>query len=200
MTARSEREETNPTESLSNFSSWYRHLTQERLSEILEAHIQLREVLDGFDSLKLDSEGGTFRSLKALWRLESNGAGPKKTMTLGFDELSDGQRMLIVLYTMLHALSGLDSTLCIDEPDNFLALPEIQPWLAALHERAEEHKLQALFISHHPEVINDLATRAGLVFSRSGGGPVRVRPFSTSPDQGLTPADLVARGWEDEPG
>jgi len=45
-------------------------------------------------------------------------------------DLSDGQRTLIALYTILVAsTAGGENTytLCLDEPENFLALPEIQP-------------------------------------------------------------------------
>ena len=37
-----------------------------------------------------------------------------------------------------------------DEPDNFIALQEIQPWLVSLCQAVEDHGSQALIISHHP--------------------------------------------------
>lgn len=36
-----------------------------------------------------------------------------------FNELSDGQRVLIALYTLIYYARSEDYTLCIDEPENF---------------------------------------------------------------------------------
>lgn len=43
------------------------------------------------------------------------------------------------------------------EPENFLALPEIQPWLLQMADKVEQEACQIFFISHHPELINYLA-------------------------------------------
>jgi ABC-type glutathione transport system ATPase component len=196
MLGRSEREEQAPAEDLSSFSSWYRHLTQERLNEVVQARDSLRHALDGFDSLMLKSGGEQVRILRSLWRREGTKAGVGPIDEYAFEELSDGQRVLIGLYTLLHAYSETGATLCLDEPDNFVALREIQPFLLELRER---ERIQSLVISHHPEVINLLAPDAGLQFERVAGGPVRVSPFRAPSDDkaALTPAELVARGWED---
>lgn len=192
MSGRSEKEEVAPAEDLANFASWYRHLTQERLEDVVRLRDQLRQVLEGFDSLVLKSAGADgMRVLRTLWRRE-----PDSTATdeYAFEELSDGQRALVGLYTLLHVLSDSEATLCLDEPDNFVALREIQPFLLELRER---EKIQALLISHHPEVINQLAPYAGLVFERVVGGPVRVSPFQAPAGAALPAAEYVARGWED---
>lgn len=196
MMGRSEQEETSPAENLSNLASWYRHLTQERLNEVVELRDSLREVLDGFDSLVLKSGGEQVRILRSLWKREGEKPGASATDEYAFEELSDGQRALIALYTLLHAYSYTGATLCLDEPDNFVALREIQPFLSELHER---ERIQSLVISHHPEVINLLAPDACLRFERTAGGPVRVSPFPVPQDGkvALMPAELVARGWED---
>jgi len=53
----------------------------------------------------------------------------KKDRTFEFADLSDGQRQLIVLYTILESLRNETySVLLVDEPDNFISLREIQPW------------------------------------------------------------------------
>ncbi|HEX5754489.1 MAG TPA: ATP-binding protein [Archangium sp.] len=194
MTGRSEAEQATPAEDLSNFASWYRHLAQERLNEVVRLRDDLRGIFDGFDALILKSGGEGIRMLRALWRREASGASVSASDEYTFDELSEGQRALIGLYTLLHFLSGSGATLCLDEPDNFVALSEIQPFLLALRE--QEH-LQALLISHHPEVINLLAPESGLWFERIANGPVRVGPFQAPPEAAVPAAELVARGWED---
>jgi hypothetical protein len=196
MMGRSERDEISPAEDLSNFSSWYRHLAQERLNEVVQARDSLRQVFEGFDSLVLKSGGEQVRILRSLWKREGGKPGAGAADEYAFEELSDGQRVLIGLYMLLHAYSETGATLCLDEPDNFVALREIQPFLLELRER---ERIQSLVISHHPEVINLLAPDAGLQFERVSGGPVRVNPFRAPSDDkaALTPAELVARGWED---
>jgi len=86
----------------------------------------------------------------------------------------------------------------VDEPENFLALPEIQPWLDALHDHMEDRDLcQALLVSHHPKVINFLTSDAGIWISRKGeNGPSRPQTVSEQgQDGGLSVAQLVERGW-----
>ena len=86
----------------------------------------------------------------------------------------------------------------LDEPDNYLALREIQPWLAAVAEHCGDTLEQAVFVSHHPVTIDDMAGAKGRWFSRDGTGPVWV---SSQPDRtidGLSLSETVARGWEKE--
>lgn len=116
-----------------------------------------------------------------------------------FDELSDGQRCLICLYTILHfVLAQGGATVVIDEPENFISLREIQPWLTAVSDVIEESHSQIILISHHPELINQWAPGCGVQFVREPLGPVRVVPFRGEPDSGISPAELIARGWEHE--
>jgi predicted ATPase len=191
-TARSEREAPVPFVSLSNFASWYRHLVQIAPNEMSDLRESLRQAFRGFDSLRFTSEGEGVRTLKSAWRLNEDDKNSKQ-IELAFDELSDGQRAIVMLYAVMHAVGDRESTLFLDEPDNFVALAEIQPWLSELRDRPN---LQTLIISHHPQVINDRAKDTGLLFHRSGVGPVRVSPFKAPTDSILTPADVVARGWE----
>jgi predicted ATPase len=112
-----------------------------------------------------------------------------------FDELSDGQRALVGLYTLLHCSLANGATLCIDEPDNFVALAEIQPWLSRLRD-IQDIESQVLIASHHPELLNELATRNGVVLDRVDGRQSLVKPWAPPSDTTLTPAEIVARGWE----
>ncbi|MEI6421240.1 MAG: AAA family ATPase [Lentisphaerota bacterium] len=112
-----------------------------------------------------------------------------------FTDLSDGQRQLIVLYTVLQSLKqNIFSVLLIDEPDNFVSLREIQPWLKSLEDACKDKAVQSIIISHHPEIINDMAHGAEIWFSRQNGAQVVTNPYPTTP--GLTPAETMARGWD----
>jgi ATPase subunit of ABC transporter with duplicated ATPase domains len=143
--------------------------------------------------MKLEKVSDTTRTLKFEFEFADNGRG--KPFELSLDQLSTGQRNLFALSTILHAAVGEDTTLCIDEPDNFTALNEIQPWLTALNDRVQDTGGQCFLISHHPEVINYLAAAHGLLFSREDLGPVRAKAFEWTKEETIAPAEVVARGW-----
>jgi len=189
INSRSESEEPElPEFDFANFASWYRHMSQERgdRTEVLRNH--LKEIIPGFTSLDSTFAGGRVRILKARFQGESS-----TDYSLNFTELSDGQRALICLYSLLDFLVDRGTCLAIDEPENFIAIPEIQPWLIELLDRIEEVGGQVILTSHHPEVVNYLAPELGIILERDGPGPVRVRPYS---DTGmLAPAEAIARGW-----
>ena len=171
-----------------NFSSWYHYLLTAHPEITTEVGRSLQEVIPGIQHLRFTPLG------EAKW-LEV--VFEKVPRPLAFFEVSDGQRALIVLYTILHAIPSLGYSLYIDEPDNYVCLREIQPWLLRLEELCSEGERQAVLISHHPELINALAKDHGIWFSRPDNGPVRAsREFPVV--DGLTAAETMARGWDDE--
>ncbi len=200
MTPQSEEELPHPDRWLHQLASWIRHLHLEspEIYEQLAESLRL-DVLDNLMSYRFLDQGEGTRALKFEFNSPDSEFGREsKSFFLGLDQLSTGQRALVALYTMLHAAVGADLTLCIDEPDNYVALREIQPWLIELTDKVRDHGGQCLLISHHPELINYLAADCGMRFFREGGGPVRVQPFEWAEDDSLRPAEVVARGWEND--
>jgi energy-coupling factor transporter ATP-binding protein EcfA2 len=199
MEANSDSELEWPDRGLHQLSSWLRHLAQETTNLPGELQKRLSDgALPGLKQLKFEKVSESMRTLKLEFELEPavpNGKG-SKPYVLSFDQLSDGQRNLIALYTILCATFGPETTICLDEPDNFVALREIQPWLTAISDRVQDTGGQCLLISHHPEMMNYLAADRGVVLSRDDGGPTRIKRFEWSKDESIAPADLVLRGWE----
>ncbi len=113
-----------------------------------------------------------------------------------FPELSDGQRVLFALYALIHGLKGEGMTLLLDEPDNYVALREIQPWLRTLSDECGEGFEQAVLISHHPEIIDYMGGTKGRWFSREDTGPMRVSETPPKATDGLSLSETIARGWE----
>jgi energy-coupling factor transporter ATP-binding protein EcfA2 len=184
---------------LSNFPGWYSHNVQEQTGAALDLQKSLREVIQGFDSLHLTRVGRAVRELRAYFQKSPNDngrPGKNRPLEFGFDELSEGQRVLIALYALLHFAVGPERTMCVDEPDNFLALSEIQPWLLALNDRVDDEGGQVILVSHHPEVLNLLAPEHGVLFSRTGLGPVQAVPYRPDTLGKLLPSEQIARGWE----
>jgi predicted ATPase len=198
MTEQSDAEVARPDRSLHHLASWLRHLSQESIDTVTAIQTALKEgVLDGFAGFKLAKAGETSRVLKFDFQFEGDdAAAATPRFSLNFDQLSDGQRNLVALFTVLHSAVGADTTLCLDEPDNFVALREIQPWLIELIDRTRETAGQCFLISHHPELINYLAPSEGARFFRDNSGPVRTKRFEMAQDDALLPAEIVARGWE----
>lgn len=183
-------ESRNLSEHAENFAQWYRHLLQEQPSIGYGAKQLLEDVLPGFEQLSL-REIGESRKLMATFRIEG------EDRDFDFMNISDGQRQLIVLYTVLEAFrAGTFSTVLIDEPDNFVSMREIQPWLENLNDICDEPNKQALIISHHPEIVNNMARGEEFWFSRQEGTHVVIKPFPKVAE--LTPAEAMARGWENE--
>jgi predicted ATPase len=183
-----------PTQTFSNFAAYYLHLLQEKQGLIFDLLPILRENVEGFRAFVIEELDSGTRKLRVEFAVE----GGKKGQAVRYDfrELSDGQRALIALYTL--AFCESNSTLLIDEPENYISVRELQPWLMLLRERIEDFGGQAILISHHPEFINVMAPQDAIQFRRKDGGPVMIRPFETKQFQGLTPAEIVARGWENE--
>ncbi|MCA9521003.1 MAG: AAA family ATPase [Myxococcales bacterium] len=176
-----------------NFASWYRHLVQERAGELHSVFAELREVVPGFRQLKLLGAGNQGRTKDLLVELDGPSGEP---YPIAFQDLSDGQRVLIVLYALLVDIRRSSTLLLLDEPENYLSLTEIQPWLSALDQALGDHG-QLLLISHHPEVIDFLAAERPLLFARDGLGPVRVGDPGFDRESGLKASEQVVRGLTD---
>jgi len=177
---------------LSNFASWLLAMQGARATFARGLKRSLRIVLEGFRDYEFEPQG------RGSHLLQFSFASPKRRgrVSFAFNELSEGQRALVVLYALLHAVSGEASTLCIDEPENFLSPREIQPWLNRLMDETEAGG-QALLISHNPGLIDFLAPTRGLLLERKGSGPTRLRPVPAD-ETGLPLSELIARGWLDE--
>jgi hypothetical protein len=113
---------------LSNFASWLLAMQGARATFARSLKRSLRIVLEGFRDYEFEPQG------RGSYLLQFSFASPRRRgrVPFAFSELSEGQRALVVLYALLHAVSGEASTLCIDEPENFLSPREIQPWLNRL--------------------------------------------------------------------
>jgi AAA15 family ATPase/GTPase len=96
---------------------------------------------------------------------------------------------------ILHFPIERGDTVFVDEPDNFIALREIQPWLLSAEEAIEEQNGQLILVSHHPETLDQWARHYGLRFFRVQNGQVRVAKFPPD-EKNLQPSEVIARGWE----
>lgn len=200
MEARSEREELAPDREFTNFASWYRHAIQRDASAIGPFLEELREAVTGFKSLNLQALGQGFSLLQAkmarsnLLAGAASGKGAKSEYSLGFNELSDGQRALVALYAILHFLMDEGAIVCLDEPDSYLALEEIKPFVHRLLDEVEANNAQVIIASHHPSIYNTLAKDYGIKLTRDAQGNATAARYVAPEDSALPVAELVARG------
>lgn len=170
------------TLSMSNFISWFRFYfqNQEFSVELLNS---LKSVWPDLKFLELENAGMSVKMLKLHF----------DKVDLLFNQLSDGEKMLVGLYAVQTALSiGKVSTVFIDEPDNFISLQELQPWFLSMSELADENH-QIIVISHNGEILN-INTATNLYFSRDNhSSPARVGELKSI--TGMLPSEILARGW-----
>ncbi|MBA3547506.1 MAG: ATP-binding protein [Nannocystis sp.] len=173
---------------LANFASWYRYAQLKQPNDIAGAVAAFAEIVPRFRSMSMPVD-----EQRVGW-LRAHFDGPDgNPYTLRFEELSDGQRVLFALYTILHTEGRGARTVALDEPDNFVALEEIQPFLFELLDRAlADEGSQILIASHHPEYLDQLAPAYGWVVDRPSGGASVVGRFKA--DVAISTSALVARG------
>ena len=173
-----------PNHNLSNLTSWYRHLALDlEFTDVLRE--SLKEIWpDDFATLKLNDAG-----ISAKWLgLRFHGLDQ-----LRFDQLSDGERMLIGLYMIHAALKvGNVNTVMIDEPDNYVSLQELQPWLLSIGELIDKNH-QVLIISHNSEILESNPSGSVFFWRDNHSSPTRIGPANIS--DGLSFGEALVRGW-----
>ena len=181
-----------------NFAAWYRGQILNDPRQLQQAASRLAEMLPGFTGLKLSARIGDYRELLATFSPGDDRISHSYT----FDQLSDGQRALVVLYSLVFATvpdsgppgasGSVPRTLFLDEPDNYVTLPELQPWLAELEDGAGDTLPQVVLISHHPEAIDFLADST-VWLAREPESHTRI--IEPRNDTGLRMSEIYARGW-----
>ena len=171
----------------SNFASWYQRFSAEHLALQGDYFRELAEILPGFTGLSFRQDG-TRHTLLAAFKTK----GSRQPCLLRFDELSEGQRVLVVLYALLTEMQVEPSTTFFDEPSAHVALGEIQPWLVELCERIGEG-VQVGLVSHHPDIIDYMAARSAIAFRRPSFGPVVTERLTVDRDEGLRASDVVRK-------
>jgi len=182
MEFESKAESSFPSLDLGNLTSWYRHLAQDQeFTDLLRGSLQ--SVWPDMKFLKLADAGMSFKVLELHFEGE----------VVPFSCLSDGEKMLVSLY-MIHAAleKGNIASVLIDEPDNFVSLQELQPWLLSMSEIMDDRH-QAIIISHNAEILDSNPSQ-GVVFWRDNHkSPTRVGPLDIP--GGMNARDALVRGW-----
>jgi predicted ATPase len=177
-----------------NFVSWLRGMVRQRPGLGEELTTALKAAIPGLEGIGFERISSKIRELMLTFKTA------EKEYSLSAGELSDGQRSLLLLYGFVLGAMDRASLAFFDEPETGLAPHEMQPWMAAMSAALDRHGGQALVISHHPAIIDYLATARTVRFSRPGGGPARTDEITLETTGGTTVSEWLSRPWayEDE--
>jgi predicted ATPase len=180
-----------PNVAVTNLVSWLEHLLSNdgfnfELTQLLKSiwpEFQRMEFVPiGLQASDLELSFGEMSTSKTSVRLTIN-------------QLSEGEKMLLALYTLAAYQRVFPATtIIVDEPDNFVALSELQPWLLTmLDERPDDGQL--ILVSHNPEVIQTMGEDKVAFFSRADHlSPTEVGSLKQD-ESGLSLPERIARGW-----
>ncbi|MBM4781858.1 MAG: AAA family ATPase [Archangiaceae bacterium] len=187
MLAVSEKEVRSLSRDASDFASWFAWFSQNHLDQIPRFFDLMKGVLPGFVSLRL-VDAGEVKRLVARFSISG------KEREFGFDELSDGQRQLLCLHLIAFSVEP-GQVLFLDEPDNYLSIREVQPWLAELEARAEAVDAQVMVVSHGTEAMNFLGSRHAWRFHRPNGAGTVCE--AVDGEDGTLPSEVMLYGPAD---
>ncbi len=167
----------------SNFVDWYRGWITESPERSNLIVSSLASLIPGIRALRLLQIGNT-RQLKIEVQHDGD------AMQFGLSELSDGQRVLLVLACIVH--SKKFDTLLLDEPDSHIASSELQPLLREISDH-----VQLIFSSHRAEGIDFGASRSAILL-RVEHGETIATPLSEIDLEGQKLSTVLRLGLLDE--
>jgi len=173
----------------SNFASWFRGVLADRPEVGSLLNEALRPTLPGLQRIAFEKISPKVRELMLHFRTDGH------DYSVSADELSDGQRSLLLLHGLLVGALDRRVVAFLDEPEIGLAPHEMQPWLACATAALEEHDGQLLVISHHPAVVDYLAPERTIRFSRPGGGPTRIDEVTLETTGGVSVSEWLSVPW-----
>jgi hypothetical protein len=182
----SELETLQPNAQVTDFGAWFSGLLAYAPSAYSKIDGYLKQVMADFRDIKNPVFGKDSRSLVVQF---SNQQG---SITLPFEDLSDGEKCFMICALVLAANDAYGPLLCFwDEPDNYLAPSEVGDSVMALR-RAFQVAGQLVITSHNPEAIRRFSDENTLVlFRKSHLEPTVARPLNDFRVSGDLTGDLV---------
>jgi predicted ATPase len=173
ITGDSNEETLEPDLQVTNYGAWFSGLLAYAPAAYANIDEYLKQVLPDLKDIRNPVIGKDSRSLTVQF---SNGQG---NLSVPFEELSDGEKCFMICALVLAAQVHYGPLLCFwDEPDNYLAIPEVGHFVVALR-RAFQGGGQFIATSHNAEAIRRFSDDSTLVlYRKSHLEPTIVRPLS----------------------
>jgi energy-coupling factor transporter ATP-binding protein EcfA2 len=162
-----------PAADLADFGAWFAGLMSYAPAAYATVDRFLRAVLPDLRDIKNPLTGKEYRNLVVQF---SNEQG---SLTLPFEDLSDGEKCFMICSLVLAANSHYGPVLCFwDEPDNYLSLAEVGHLIVSLRKEFQSGG-QFIATSHNPEAIRRFSNENTLyLYRRSHLEPTNVRRVS----------------------
>jgi energy-coupling factor transporter ATP-binding protein EcfA2 len=160
-----------PNRQVTDFGAWFSGLLASEPAAYARIDEYLKQVMPDLKDIKNPLVGTEFRKLVVQF---SNEQG---AVILPFEDLSDGEKCFMIGALVLAANDVYGPILCFwDEPDNYLALPEVGHFILALR-TAFQAGGQFIATSHNDEAIRRFSQANTLVlFRKSHLEPAIIRP------------------------
>lgn len=169
----SEEETLQPNPQVTNFGAWFSGLLADAPSAYAKIADYLKQVMPDLKDIKNPMVGTESRSLVVQFFKD------RKSLTLPFGDLSDGEKCFMICALVLAANDAHGPLFCFwDEPDNYLALDEVGHFVVALRQ-AFQSGGQFIATSHNPEAIRRFSDENTLLlYRKSHLEPTIARPLS----------------------
>lgn len=169
----SEQETLQPNTQGTDFGAWFAGLLAYAPAAYGKIDHYIKQVMPDLKDIKNPLIGKESRSLEVQF---SNDLG---SLTVPFADLSDGEKCFMICAMVLAANDAYGPLVCFwDEPDNYLALPEVGHFIMALR-KAFQSGGQFITTSHNPEAIRRFSEENTLILGRKNHlEPTKVRPVS----------------------
>jgi ABC-type cobalamin/Fe3+-siderophores transport system ATPase subunit len=169
----SKKETLQPNPQVSDFGAWFSGLLAYAPSAYAEIDSYLKQVMPDLQDIKNPPTGTDSRSLIVQFAKDS------VSLTLPFEDLSDGEKCFMICALVLATNRAYDKLLCFwDEPDNHLALDEVGHFIVALRQ-AFQSGGQFIATSHNQEAIRRFSEESTLyLYRRNHLEPTIARPLS----------------------
>ncbi|MDX2149166.1 MAG: AAA family ATPase [Bryobacteraceae bacterium] len=183
ITGDSKDEVLQPNPDVDNFGDWFSGVLAQHPAAYRVIDEYLRPLMPDLQAIRNPSTGRETRTLVVQFR------EGERELQLPFEELSDGEKCLMIGAMVLATRDGNPNLFCFwDEPDNHLSLSEVSQFVLSLR-RDFGAGGQFLATSHNPEAIRAFSNENTFVLQRrSHVEPTIVRRLADL----NVPGDLVA--------
>jgi predicted ATPase len=160
ITGDSKEETLQPSLDVSDFGAWFSGVLAQAPSAYTRIDTYLRQVMPDLKDIKNPLVGKDSRSLTVQF------SKAEASVTLPFEDLSDGEKCFMICALVLAANEAYGPLLCFwDEPDNYLDISEVGHFVLALR-RAFQSGGQFIATSHNPEAIRRFSNENTIVLDR----------------------------------
>jgi predicted ATPase len=163
-----------PNPRVTNFGAWFSGILSGKPYLYTRIDDYLRQVMPDLQSITRENVG------KDSKRIDLHFATDQGSVSLPFEDLSDGEKCFMICALVLAANEAYGPMVCFwDEPDSHLALSEVGHFVLALRKGFQSREGQFIATSHNPEAIRRFSDENTLLLYRNSHlEPTIVRPLS----------------------